>query len=390
MKQLKRKINSMIGMIILLFTVLLTGCENKRPFDGDYEVRFAVNAMSIEKPVYSKSSNLFAGAFAIDPAEVTHVRIGIDGTELPVMTYNVNIGVTDPIKLSTGNHTLTSMSLLKETTPGVYEVMYSAVATGAPLSQYVTHTLPITFEIPLMNMEYVNVDVIALDDWTPEDFGWGSFNIGITTVYPLYFYGADDLGNQSVMSMQIFEGNTLLSASETTVQGWTKVYYPDYNNRTGETYRFRLIKDGKTYERMWTVEELIALPKEVHLLNVYGSGMMGFGELIYLTSVSFNIPNPFAQPSEMFGFDVRNSGGTVIYSSELSQGAKTFQYVDTPMDDNSEYYDITLRYQLFNSGPGTWGLTQTRVAHVNVATLKSMTTLIEMGIYASNYWWEFI
>jgi len=119
----------------MMALMLVSGCK-KDPVDleNEYEVRFAINAMSVEKPETKSSSGIFdlKSAFA-SPNEVTHVRIGIDGSyEVPtqefILPYNVEDGITQAIKLSRGGHDLTSISLLKYVSEDVYEVLYSAVS----------------------------------------------------------------------------------------------------------------------------------------------------------------------------------------------------------------------------------------------------------------------
>jgi hypothetical protein len=408
MKQLKtRNLIRYVTGIVMMTMILLSGCKKDKMYpDINYEVRFSINAMSIENKEVSSSKgpivDLSKGLMAVDPNEVTHVRIGIDGThESPFISetlpYSVLEGVTAPIKLTVGNHTLTSIYLLRETGIDQYEVLYSAVASGAPLSQFVTVTLPISFEIPLLDDVPVNVDVVALDSWTPDQFGFSYFNIGFTTINEIYFYGSTDGGTQSVMSIDVIKGTQVISQSTQEIEGWIKVQYPDVysESNTTEYLTFNLTKDGVLYDRTFSVAELLSLPREVHLLNVYGSGMFGFEEILTLTSGVFSMPNPLTSGDggEMFGFTVRNSSGVIVYQSNITQGPKTFEYRSTSMEDNLEYYDITISYQLFNSGPQIFGPVQTRSAHVNVMTLSSMASSVSLGIYStpdSNYWWLFI
>lgn len=393
----------LLGVILLGFSMFLSGCK-KYPDETMHEVKFNISAHTVEKPKTnnSKSRDMFVlfEEYAINPEEVTHIQIGVGGThttpmysEIQPFSLTNGAGVTNGMKLPTGNHTLTSLTLLKETAPEVYEVLYSAVNSESFLSQFIVNVLPISFQVPLLDNVPVNVDVIAVDDWTPQDFGWALFNIGITTIYPLYFYGADDAGQQSDMLMQIYSGNKLISTSTTETQGWIKIYFPDYGSiiNENEVYLFKLFKDGIEYQREWSVAELLTLPKEVHLLNVYGSGMMGFVEIVYLNSGTFSMPNVYApNNSEMFGFEVINSSGVIVFSSEVTAGPKSFQYVDTGTLDYNEYFTIRLNYRLYNVGPGTYGDVQTRTAYVNVTTLKNMASSIEMGVYSNNYWWLFI
>lgn len=372
MKQLKQILmKTLIATIIFFTSILSTGCKKLLKDDGQYEVRFAINTMTIEKPATKSTKSLkFINAFAIDPTEVTHIRIGIDGThEIPLiertLSYNISQGVTDPIKLSTGDHNLTNMELLKEVTPGTYEVLYSAVATGAPLSQYVTTTLPLSFHIPLLNQVPVSVDVVAIDEWTPEQFGWAVFNIGFTTVYPLYFYGATDQGAPSVMTMTVIKGGNVVSNSETTAEGFTKVYFPDNYNQSDATemITLNLVKDGLPYTQTQSVETLKALPKEVILLNVYGSGMGGFTLATVQRTFTINYRSDLGVNADAAKVELLDMSSNVIWTSgAYGGGPYVIPYLDNmQIDNNTETYIIRFTRQ-YNDNQSTSAVTS--VAHM--------------------------
>jgi hypothetical protein len=181
MKQLKETMRKFSIILVLLFTTLTLGCKkyDDKP-DEMFGVKFNINAMSIDKPQkHTKSlmsSTQFLEFMSVNPEDVTNVRIGIDGShDVPVISeilpFNLSDGITGVIKLNVGDHELVSMELLKDNGDETYEVLYSAVSEGSPLSQFVSTTVPITFNIPLMSEVPINVDVVAIDDWTPEDFG---------------------------------------------------------------------------------------------------------------------------------------------------------------------------------------------------------------------------
>ena len=347
MKNIFQKFKNMVGIIIFLTSILFTGCQKDFNDKPTSEVRFKINALKVEKPSTKKALMLFE----IDPAEVDHIRIGIDGSyENPMISqtlpFSITDGVTDPIKLSTGDHYLTSLVLLKETSPDVFEVMYSAVSNGAPLSEFVSTTLPIFFHIPLLGNVPVSVDVVALDSWTPEDFGWATFSIGITTINVVYFYGANDEGNPSVMEFNVYDGTELISTSSQTPEGYTKVLYPDKYSipNVSETYIFNLTKDGLPYSRTFTVDELLALPKEVHLLNVYGSGMMNFELATVQRTFTINYRSERNTNGELGKVELKTLSGTLLYSSgTYSVGPYNIPYTDNlQINDASEGYLIRL------------------------------------------------
>ena len=362
------------------------------PQTGLTAVKFSLNLISV--PHQDLKSTFGGMEIKVSPIEVTHVRIGIDGThESPliseIMEYDVAIGVTGAIQLPTGNHSLVAIELLKETSPDVYEVLYSGVAAGAPLAIFVNITIPVAFEIPLLAGQTVDVDVVAIDDWLPEAFGWGLFSITeITTVNALYFYGAKDDNTQSVMTMQVLSKGEVVNNSELKTEGWIKVLFPDYysENNATEMITFNLTKDGLNYVKTMSVAELLALPREVILLNVYGSGMWGFNEVQTLESREYrfiNSPGTY----DLFSFEVKNAAGEIFSTTTHDDTPKKFTYPDYSGSGNdaTEFVDVKLSYQLWNE---SWGAMQTKTAHVSVATLKSSGGAQEiLGIWASPAGW---
>jgi hypothetical protein len=384
-----------VAVMILLTSFLSTGCKkNMDDTDKKYDVRFSINTMSIPKPITGLKSTMSMSEFlkemAIDPMDVTDVRIGIDGThDFPliskVLPFTVSDGITGAVKLSVGDHHLTSIELLKSTGVNQYEVLYSGVQNGSFLANFVNITLPVSFHIPLLQEIPVNVDVVAVDEWTPEDFGWAKFTIGFTTIYPIYFYGANDVGTPSVMTMDVYKGTTSISSGVTNSNGLLKVYFPDIytENNSTEMYTFNLVKDGVSYTRMFSVEELLLLPREVHLLNVYGSGMMNFVELM---TINLRVRNNIAPGGTiMTSYTVKNSMGYVIWTSgDLVQGTIGVKY---PNSSGSDMITIVMTYRNWD-GNNSWLGINTKTAIVSVSDLNSNPN--PQMESTSNNWWLFI
>lgn len=402
MKKIVEKWNKiLLGILFMLSILVSTSCEkDKIPSEKLYPVQFAVNALTVEKPTVSTKSGSayqFLGMeFAsVKPEDVTDVRIGITnmGTEtLTVLPFSISQGITDVIKLTVGDYSLTTMQLLKETGPEEYEILYSAVASGAPLSQFVTEVVPKTFNIPLNSEVPISMDVVALDDWTPEDFGWAKFIVNdIVTVNPLYFYGATDGGSAATMDLYIFKDGVEISSAE-YVNGRYKIYYPDFFDETDATemLTFNLTMNGKQYQAVYSVAYLLSLPREVILLNVYGSGMFGFQELIY-GSLGFNLVNSGPGYTSPFPavFEVKNSSGVVVY-----EGGSPISYLDSPADDATEMYTIKITYSLWENGGGTWIPGQVKNASVSVSQIKAAAPTVSLDQWAGNNdpnkWWLFI
>ena len=388
MKSYVKNLLSKLTIVMFALTLLITGCK-KEDIDGEYSVQFSINKMSVEKPI-TKSTKGTLSLFeelSVNPEEVSHIRIGIDGTyDNPLisnlLTYDPTTDITEPIRLNKGNHNLVSIQLLKETGIDTYEVLYSGVQNGSYLSQFVMYTLPLQFYVPLLDDVAVPVDVVAIDDWTPAEFGWAMFNIGYSTINAVYFYGAMDDGTMSTMSMKVYKNETEIYSCTQEPEGWLKVLYPDVYSIDNaiEIYKFVLIKDGVEYVKEYTVAELLSLPREVILLNVYGSGMAGFAAWRIKNFTLMMDNGPDIIPAK---YVVKKSDNTIIFDSGVKQNIVPVKYLD---DYSNITYTIIITYSEYGS-PGSPGPDVQKTAVVDVNTLNQYTDVyMNRG---NNVWWLF-
>lgn len=399
--------------LLAVIFLMVQGCkkDNEEQFPVSFSIGTTIasenNSWELKSASTIDLSNAFSGLFAVDPTTVTHVRLGIDGTyENPTIShtlpYSVSQGITSQIMLGYGAHTLVLCQLLMEspTEPGTYTVLFSAVAVGAELEGYVNTHVPLTFNVPLAANETVHIDVLAVEDFTPSQFGFAEFSIGITNLYPMYFFGQTDEGATSIMTMEIYDGTTLLGSSITDVaNGWISVYVPDrYDiDNTVETYQFVLTKDGIVYSRFWTIAEIYALPQEVHLFNVAPlMDMMGFvvsQPIEYTINFNLDATGRTQEQGIYVGFNVVQNSETVftslplVYAGYGVSGPTTglLRYYDNPLTDDA-VETVTIHAEWFYPDPSfpmSWIMDPlgTRDITTTVAVLKTYTETVTLQQY---------
>jgi hypothetical protein len=188
------------------------------------------------------------------------------------------------------------------------------------------------------------------------------------------------------MSMDVLRGSDVISTGVTDGSGRLKVLFPDVYTEvnSSELYTFNLTKDGVPYSRVFSVEELLSLPREVNLLNVFGSGMMGFQEVVY-GSLSFTLFCDFQSKSFAAVFEVKNSSGVIVYN-----GPSPISYIDTPTNDVSEMYTIKITYSWWNNLESTFISGYMKTANVSVSQLKNAPSPIIINQqYGYEEWWLF-
>lgn len=402
-------------VVLALLILSLSGCKKENIIETRQgQVSFEINAFSVPQNSlettsksnsnveYSKSSFVeyyaatsYSEFLKSNPVDVSKAQLGIDGLTNPEYLVDIQLvnglAKTPPIQLSLGTHSLTSLTLLSSEDI----VLYSAVAENAELSSFVSYTVPSSFVVPTEGNLAVPMDVVALDSWTPADFGFDAFAIGIINVNQMYFYGLKNDLSPSVMSIEVLDGeNSIYYADSNPTTGFLKILYPDVNSEDNATeiYKFNLTIDGVLYTQSLSVEQLQATTSEfsqrqVILFNVNGSGYHGFEELIY-GSLSFNLLFNNGQSPFPADFQVKNSLGEVVY-----EGPSPISYIDAggETNDATEMYTIKMTYSWWENGAGVFEPGRVKNATVSVLQLKSATnpTILNQQIN-QEIWWLFI
>lgn len=124
-----------------------------------------------------------------DIKNVTSVSISITtATGEEVMTHqNINVSafgdgfVTEPIELETGHYILTDFFLLGDSST----VLYATPHKGSFLGSLPKQPLDRNFSIAWNKTNTMAMEVVEVDGYTPEDFGYKSFSVEALKFFPL-------------------------------------------------------------------------------------------------------------------------------------------------------------------------------------------------------------
>lgn len=83
--------------------------------------------------------------------------------------------ISETISLPEGTFTITRFLALDEEG----NVLYATPIAGSPLANLVENPLPVNFTIEAGKLNSVYMEVVAVDDHDPSDFGYAKFNFGI-------------------------------------------------------------------------------------------------------------------------------------------------------------------------------------------------------------------
>lgn len=118
------------------------------------------------------------------PAFVSYTVKKVDGStineKIELLEFNGSY-VTAPQQLIASLYTLEQFLILDSNN----QTIYASPLAGSPLADLVEHPLPLSFNVAAEEVTSVVPEVIALEDHTPEEFGYVKFGFEVVDVAAL-------------------------------------------------------------------------------------------------------------------------------------------------------------------------------------------------------------
>jgi hypothetical protein len=204
-----------------------------------------------------------------DIAEALVSIVGENGQILfdkePIKVYTFGGGfVTESLKIPVGEYALTEFMLVNS----AGEVVWATPKQGSPLAHLVRHPLPMHFGISPEQTTNLDVQVIRVGQYTPDDFGYVSFDIGFVNRFCLSVYYASrcmDYWDDRIMSpdgsvapyhqpmLTIYAGDRVI-LKEPMNPGLNHYQLPIINS--GYFFTATDCRGMVFYERMFSLDEL--------------------------------------------------------------------------------------------------------------------------------------
>jgi hypothetical protein len=157
--------------------------------------------------------------------------------------------ITEPLKMAPGRYVVTDFMVVKDST-----IVYLTPKAGSPMAG-LTKTLPFNITINKNSVSNFAMDVVAIDERRPEDFGYAAFDVNV--VWPLKItVFREENGKLYLTNAQakIYDGHTLLSTNALAASTNTIAFRGD----TAKTYTLVVDKPGYSQTRTFTYAELKA------------------------------------------------------------------------------------------------------------------------------------
>src|SRR5690606_11436399 len=96
--------------------------------------------------------------------------------------------ISDVVELQPMRYVLTDFMLVKDSE----EVMYATPKRSSPLASAVVHPLPYTFVVGRDKVSTIAMEVIDVQQSTPEDFGYVSFDVTVITPWRISVFALEN------------------------------------------------------------------------------------------------------------------------------------------------------------------------------------------------------
>jgi len=172
--------NPLILIVIAFTALMLQNCSNEEtPSQAKTKMTFTLSSADLANG--RKQSSAIKN--------VTRISISITtATGEEVMTHqNINISafgdgfVTEPIELEAGHYILTDFFLLGDSST----VLYATPHKGSFLGSLSKQPLDRNFSVAWNKTNTMAMEVVEVDGYTPEDFGYKSFSVEALKFFPL-------------------------------------------------------------------------------------------------------------------------------------------------------------------------------------------------------------
>jgi hypothetical protein len=239
--------------------ISISSCELRNAEDtGTGEVEFSINLPDETDQAKSGTTDstvivsyqLLVSVEDLDGNEVLNDKL------IPIYRFGAGF-VSDNIKLSTGDFKLTRFMVINP----AGTVIYAAPIIDAPLAYLVNNPLPLGFKISANNLTSIKPEVLKVENYTPDQFGY--VNFGMQVIMPLHFYAVCILDNPLIMAPTRLTQARLSVFSNNSDWHFTFKLEAKVNHlviRGGsENYSFILEKEGfLTQKFVFTARELKA------------------------------------------------------------------------------------------------------------------------------------
>jgi hypothetical protein len=240
------------ALILLIAASFALGCahEDQMPIKG--KVQFAVAPVAESSSGGRVMSHPFPDGAYISLSIETATGTSVYSLERIDLIQLGSGYVTVPLELTEGSYRVTDFFVMSEGG----DVLYATPKEGSPLAGLVADPLPINFSIAADGILNLHVQVVDVNQQSPEDFGYVSFGVEVVGgdyAVSLFIDEGDGLSFTSG-KLELYQGNDLIHSQELKA----KVNQVNFKGDSDATYTLLVKKEGYTIKKKeYVLHELI-------------------------------------------------------------------------------------------------------------------------------------
>jgi uncharacterized protein (TIGR02145 family) len=239
---------------VLLFTVSFASCkkDNNNENESQGTIQFGLSVSKQQTKQENMSASEVPASIVITIAD-SKGKVVIDSKKIALFNMNGSY-ISESLSLVIGNYNITKFMVLNNSD----SVIYATPLKGSNLAYLVTTPLPIAFNISKNNVTKMVPEVLSVESFKPEDFGYYSFSFDVVKTFD--FLATVMEYNFSVKNWELTTANIIIRAADSTVaySGTLAAVTNQITLRDNSTsYFLSVSKVGyKTYTAIFTPGEL--------------------------------------------------------------------------------------------------------------------------------------
>jgi hypothetical protein len=235
-------------LIVPLLFFLLQRCSNDEELTpAKSKVSFSLNALM--DAGRTQSSELTNATAVLLSLETTNGDPVLTNQRINLLSFGESF-VTEPLELEPGTYSIAAFLLVNDSS----DVLFATPVAGSPLAQIVKHPLQVSFHVSAGKSVSVAMEVVPVDAYTPEEFGYVSFSINVVRPLPISVFAIGKTAKLSSATAYIIKDIDTLA----TLGLGAKVNVIPFKLDIDETYTLVIIKDGYSrFTRNFIYNDLI-------------------------------------------------------------------------------------------------------------------------------------
>jgi uncharacterized protein (TIGR02145 family) len=196
---------------VLFFIVSFASCkkDNNNENESQGTIQFGLSAQQQQTKQKCVSTSEVPASIVITIAD-SKGKVAIESKKIALFNMNGRY-ISESLSLVIGNYNITKFLVLNN----FDSLIYATPLKGSNLAYLVTTPLPIAFNISKNNVTEVVPEVLSVESFKPEDFGYYSFSFDVVKTFD--FLITVMVYNFSIKNWELTTANIIIRAADSTI-----------------------------------------------------------------------------------------------------------------------------------------------------------------------------